>query len=48
MSMTLRRSTINARLHKLRIKPVENAKLIKKWERIERKFNEKEMSSKSE
>lgn len=41
MAMTLRKSTIDARLHKLRIKPVENAKLIKKWERIERNFNGK-------
>ena len=41
MAKTLRAEGIAARLNKLRIKPVENARLIKKWERIERKFNGK-------
>ena len=41
MAKTLRAEGIAARLSKLKIKPVENARLIKKWERIERKFNEK-------
>lgn len=41
MAKTLRAEGIAMRLNKLRIKPIENARLIKKWERIERKFNGK-------
>ena len=41
MAKTLRAEGIAMRLPKLRIKPIENARLIKKWERIERKFNGK-------
>ena len=41
MAKTLRAEGIAMRLHKLRIKPIENARLIKKWERIESKFNGK-------
>ena len=41
MAKTLRAEGIAARLNKLRIKPIENERLIKKWKRIERKFNGK-------
>ena len=38
MAITLTKERIEARLRKLRINPVDNARLIKKWERKLRKF----------
>lgn len=34
-----RREDIVLRIEKLKIKPIENAKLIRKWERILRNFD---------
>lgn len=38
MAMKLTIEKVQGRLNRLRINPVENARLIKKWERKERKI----------
>lgn len=38
MAMKLTIEKVQSRLNRLRINPVENARLIKKWERKERKI----------